>query len=293
MKTRDTDSLADFCAPGASWFDRMVPLPTGVSLRIVSFTPPSKSQPLPLVMIPGLVSVMPTFQRLLVEFTRDFDVHYIETREKASSTAGKNADFRVETIGRDIIEAISHLGLEDRKYILLGTSLSATAMVDRYPDFRRVPFCMVLLEPNAVFDYPPWSLPLIRRAAGVYGLIRPVVKWYLRNFRVNTDEDAEMYQINCRALDRADPYKLRDAVLAISAYKIWDRLESVRTPTLIVSASKDTFHRHGDIQRMISMIKPGTHCDLESHRRIHSAEFADRVRDYVRTLSAAGTRFEP
>ena len=33
------DALGEFCAPGARTFDRMVPLPTGVSLRLVTFTP--------------------------------------------------------------------------------------------------------------------------------------------------------------------------------------------------------------------------------------------------------------
>ena len=279
-----TNDLAEFCAPGTTSFDRMVPLPNGVSLRIVSFSPQSKRQPFPVVLVPGLVSVMLTFQKILIELTRDFVVHYVETREKSSSVVKGRADYDVKSIGLDIIDVISHLGLEDQKYILFGTSLSATAMVDRADDFQHLPLCLILLEPNAVFDYPPWSLPLIRYLAPVYRHIRPIVKWYLRKFRVNTDEDYEMYRINCRALDAADPYKLRDVVLGISSYQIWDRLASVHTPTLIVSASKDTFHRHEDILKIVSMIKKSTPCDLETHARIHSRELVDHVRDYLRTL---------
>jgi hypothetical protein len=262
----------------------MARLPNGVSLRIVSFYPQSRRQPLPMVMVPGLISVMLTFKKMLMELTRDFVIHYVETREKSTSVVGGMADYHVKSIGLDIIEVISYLGLEDQKYILFGASLSATAMVDGYHGFPRYPFCLILLEPNAVFDYPPWSLPLIRNSAAFYRYIRPIVKWYLKKFRVNTQEDYEMYQINCRALDGADPYKLRDVVLAISSYQIWDRLESVHTPTLIVSASKDTFHRHGDILKIISMIKKSTSCDLESHKRIHSREFVDLVRAYIGTL---------
>jgi pimeloyl-ACP methyl ester carboxylesterase len=262
----------------------MVPLPNGVSLRIVSFSPQSRRQPFPVVLVPGLVSVMLTFKNILIELTRDFVVHYVETREKSSSVVRGKADYDVKSIGSDIIEVISHLDLEDQKYILFGASLGATAMVDRANDFQHSPLCMILLEPNAVFDYPPWSLPVIRYSAPFYRHIRPIAKWYLRKFRVNTEEDYEMYRINCRALDAADPYKLRDAVLAISSYQIWDRLGSVRTPSLVVSASKDTFHRHEDILRIISMIKKSTSCDLESHMRIHSRELVDHVRDYLRTL---------
>ena len=278
------DPLAEFCAPGAQSFDRLVPLPNGVSLRIVTFTPAARRQPFPVVMVPGLVSVMLTFRNLLVELTRDFVVHYVETREKSSSEVRGKVEYDVRAIGSDIIEAVSHLGLEERKYILFGASLSATAMVDRAGDFRHPPLCLILLEPNAVFDYPPWSLPIIRHAAPFYRYVRPVAKWYLKRFRVNTVDDYEMYRINCRALDAADPYKLRDTVLAISSYNIWERLGSVQTPTLVVSASKDTFHRHEDILRIISMIKRSTPCDLEKHTRIHSPELVDHVREYIRTL---------
>lgn len=279
-----TDVLSEFCAPGARSCDRLVPLPNGVSLRIVTFTPAERRQPFPVVLVPGLVSVMLTFKNLLVELTRDFVVHYVETREKSSSVVRGTVDYDVGAIGSDIIEAARHLGLEDGKYILFGASLSATAMVDRAGDFPHAPLCLILLEPNAIFDYPPWSLPIIRYAAPFYRCIKPIAKWYLRTFRVNTAEDYEMYRINCRALDAADPYKLRDTVLAICSYRIWDRLGSVRTPTLVVSASKDTFHRHGDILRIISMIEKSTPCDLERHARIHSPELVDHVREYVRSL---------
>jgi hypothetical protein len=231
-----------------------------------------------------LVSVMLTFKNLLVELTRDFVVHYVETREKSSSMVRETTDYDVGAIGSDIIEAVSYLGLEDHRYILFGASLSATAMIDRAGDFRHPPLCFVLLEPNAVFDYPPWSLPIIRHAAPFYRYIRPLAKWYLKTFRVNTAEDYEMYRINCRALDAADPYKLRDTVLAICSYQIWDRLGSVQTPTLIVSASKDTFHRHEDILRIISQIRRSTPCDLEKHTRIHSPELVEHVRKYLRAL---------
>jgi hypothetical protein len=278
------DAFGEFCAPGARAFDRLVPLPTGVSLRLVTFTPAVVRQPFPVVLVPGLVSVMATFRNLLVELTRDSVVHYVETREKASSLVPARAVYDVRTIGADLVEAVAHLGLADRSYILFGASLGATAMIDRAGDFRAEPLCLVLLEPNAVFDYPSWSLPIIRFGATFYRTLKPVAKWYLRNFRVNTSEDYEMYRINCRALDAADPYRLRETVLAISSYEIWDRLGSVKAPALIVSASKDTFHRHGDILRIVAMIEKSTPCDLEKHDRIHSPEMVERLRAYVGRL---------
>lgn len=279
------DNLEEFCAPGTTYFERMIDVSSGVSLRIVSFYPKSKHQQLPVVMVPGLISVMLTFKNILIELTKDSVVHYVETREKSSSNVTDKTDYHVVSIGMDIIEVVYCLGLKEQKYVLCGTSLGATAMVDCYNEFKSYPFCMVLLDPNAVFDYPKWSLYIIRYGAPLYRFFKPVVKWYLKHFRVNTKEDYEMYEINCRALDAADPYKLRDVVLAISTYQIWDRLDSVKSPTLIVCASKDTFHRHDDIAKMNSMIKKSTYCDLETHERIYSREFVERIRNYICTIS--------
>lgn len=277
--------LADFCAPGTTYLDRMIGVSNGVSLRVVSFYPKLKSQQLPVVMAPGLISVMLTFKNILIELTKDFVVHYVETREKASSTIIDKTDYHVVSIGMDIEEIVSYLDLKENKFILFGASLSATAMVHCFNEFRSSPFCMVLLEPNALFDYPPWSLAIIRCSPPLYRFFKPIAKWYLKHFRVNTKEDYEMFEINCRALDAADPYKLRDVVLAITNYQIWGHLESVKSPTLIVFASKDTFHRRDDISKMISMMKGCTCCDLETHKRIHSREFVDQIRNYIHTIN--------
>jgi hypothetical protein len=231
---------------------------------------------------------MRTFQKLLVDLTRDFVVHYVETREKSSSQLDGASDFSVRAIGLDIAEVIARLGLEDRGYIGFGASLGATAMIDSSEFFQSAPLCLVLLEPNAVFHYPAWSLPVIRHGAPYYRFLRPAAKWYLKTFRVNTRDDYEMYRINCRALDAADPYKLRDAVLAISSYRIWDRLGSVRAPALVVGASKDTFHRHEDILKIISKLGSAEYCDLEKHERTHSRELVEHIREYLRAFPTLG-----
>ena len=72
--------------------------------------------------------------------------------------------------------------------------------------------------------------------------------------------------------------------LAICDYEVWDHLGAVRTPVLIVYASKDRFHVHDDIMRMISMMDTATPHDLETHDRIHSPEFVKVVEEYVDSL---------
>lgn len=276
--------LGTFCAPGTKYWDRMIQLSEAVSLRVVSFHPKAEPQPYPVVLVPGLASVMPTFRNILVELTEDHVVHFVETREKVTSKILGKVDYGVESIGMDVIEVISHLGLNHRGYVLFGASLTATSALHCSRLFRERPVCMVLLEPNAVFDYPPWSLFIIKHSPPFYRFIKPVVAWYLRTFRLNMQEDEAMYEINRRALDAADPVKLKDAILGISSYEIWDHLSGHDIPCLIAGASEDTFHRQEDIMRIVSMLEGATYFDLETHERVHSKEFVDRIREYLTTL---------
>ena len=113
-------------------------------------------------MFPGLVSVMLSFKYAVLELSKHFVLHWVETREKSSSVVPADASFDVDPSDQDIVEIISMLGCKDEKYILIGTSLTATAIIDSYLTLIKKPFSLVLKEPNALFDYPAWSLRVIR-----------------------------------------------------------------------------------------------------------------------------------
>ncbi|WP_142714442.1 alpha/beta fold hydrolase [Fodinibius sediminis] len=279
---QDTD-LSRYGPCSRRIIDRYISLPNGIDLRVVSFYPLKSVHP-PVVMITGLASVMESSKEITRALTRDFTVHYLETREKKTSRTNGKRNFEIEAIGEDIALAISELGLDNRGYILLGASLGATAIVDSYRLLADRPLALFMLEPNASFKIPRWSIPLIYLSSYTYGIIKPVAKYYLKNYRINIQEDYEMYEISSRALDAADPYKLKRAVLSLSRYKIWERLESVDAPTLIVGASKDHFHNHEEMLEMADQLKDCTFIDLENHQRTHSAEFAAIVKDFLKEL---------
>ncbi|MBN1996615.1 alpha/beta hydrolase [candidate division KSB1 bacterium] len=283
-QNKNTHDFDEFCHSGTSVNERFVEVSHTVALRVITFSPALKYFSLPVVMVPGLTSVMLSFKRILLELTRHYVVHYIETREKSSSILKKRDDFSVRSIGMDVIKVISHLNLADRKYIHLAMSLGATAAVECFKYMKQKPYCFILLEPNAVFDVPKWGRYILPLIAPFYCLFKPAIKWYMKNFRIDAEQDPESYRITSRALDAADPYKLKDTVLALSTYEIWDRLSHLDIPTLIISASKDTLHRYNDIRRIVSGIKNCAYRNLFVHQRTHSGELVDVMREYVEGL---------
>jgi pimeloyl-ACP methyl ester carboxylesterase len=73
--------------------------------------------------------------------TRDFTIHYVDTREKASSRITGKTDYGVEAVARDIVRIVAHYGLRSGKYVLIGSSLGATAGIDAPFDRSRNSRC--------------------------------------------------------------------------------------------------------------------------------------------------------
>lgn len=268
--------------PGTYCSERMLKVANDVSLRIIHFKPGVDSVYPPLVMIVGLATVIESFQFIVGELTKDFEIYYVETREKSSSQINGKVSFDIETVASDVIETINLLGLPNDGYVLFGYSFSATVIVESYSRLKVKPSSLLLLSPTPSFYYPSWSLPLIRMAVPLYWVLKPTAKWYLRNFTINVKEDKDMYRFTSLALDRADPRKLRDAILGIAGYAVWDKLNTLDCATLIVDTSRDGIHRHEDIVRMKNAIKNCTYVDLETNNRTHGNALGPVIRNFLK-----------
>lgn len=271
--------LESFAYPGTRIYERSCEVDGHAVIRIIHFQPPSPVGKLPLVIVPGLSSVIESFRGVLQEITRTHVVMYVETREKPTSLTMDDCPFDMSSFARDLEVSISMTGLEDDGYLLIGYSLGAAAIME---SFRRLPIKpaqVILAEPVPQFRIPFWSLPLARMAPLLFPVIRPFVKWYMRNFMIDTKKDPEVMRIVERALDAADPVKLGRTIRSVYGFKAWDDLPGLDKPTLIVATSRDTLHHHEDILRMQTLLPDARLIDLEENKRTHSREMAVLLRE--------------
>ena len=279
------DSLSGYCAQGAACKEEMAPVSPNVSLRVITFSPSQQNMNPALVFVPGLVSLMAGWREVLLEMTKDFTVYYIETREKITSQVKGKVDYSLEAIGQEIAALVSHFNLESRGYILFGSSLGATAILESTRFLEIDPLCLVLIGPNAVFRIPKFYRLIIRVFnPRFYLLLKPVVKWYLKTFRLDTEADYAQYEKYCQSLDAADPWKLKKAAIAFSRYKVWDLLAEVDFPTLIVGASRDTLHEPENLKKMVSIMKNAVYLDMETNKLTHSSGMVREMRKYIAQL---------
>ncbi len=279
------ENLQEFCAPGTQVIEEMVKVNPQVSLRVIRFIPSQSTQNPEVVFVPGWISRMEGWKKVLREMTRDFKIYYVETREKISSRVKGKVPFTVEALGKDVKEIVRHYQLKDNQYILFGSSLGATVILDCYRFLEQRPRCLVLIGPNAVFRVPTLGMIIIRLFyPGFYPLIKPVIKWYLRNFRLDVKSDYQQYIKYSRAIDAADPFKLKKAAIAFSSYQVWERLPEISCPALIIGASRDKLHEPENLKRITAMLPNSTYLDMETNQMTHSARVVEEVRRYLRKL---------
>ncbi len=253
-----------------------------VQVRVIHFRLSKETNNPTVVFVAGWVTQIIAWKEVLQEMTKDFSVIYLETREKISSRIQGQVKFDVESIGKDIMEVVDHFNLQEKSYLLFGSSLGATAIVDAVRWLKQQPLCLVLVGPNAHFRVPRLGLWIIRAFyPGFYLIIKPVVKWYLRTFRLDVEHDYAQYQKYCRALDAADPWKLKPAVLALSTYEIWPYLPYVQCPTLIIGAEKDKLHEPDNLRKIVHSLPNCYYIDLETNQGTHSRKVVEHLRKFI------------
>ncbi len=257
----------------------------GVSLKIIDFTPQNVSSKKPvIVFVAGWISLISGWQGVIKTLTAEYRVLYLESREKNSSSVPnvKKVSFSMERLGLDISEILEKSVPASEEFILAGSSLGATAILEYCGSDKRKPSAAVLIGPNAEFRFPKLLAAIVPVfPPALYSLIKPVIKWYLRNFRLDKKNSREQIVKYENTLDCADPYKLKANALAIKNYKLWNNLKNIEVPCLIMGARTDTLHGTGDIKRMMEIMPYSSYMEFESNMETHSEKAGNAIIDYI------------
>ena len=189
------------------------------------------------------------------------------------------------TIGRlkeDIREVIEKTVPADKKFVLAGSSLGASVILEYCAEDYRKPECALLVGPNEEFRFPKvlgTVIPLIHPA--LYFAVKPVIKWYLRNFRLDKKHEQEQIKKYEYTLDCADPYKLKANALALKNYSIWEIVKKVTTPCVIFGATTDKLHDTDMLKRLINVLPEVQYIELTSNSDTHSEKAGRIMVDYL------------
>jgi pimeloyl-ACP methyl ester carboxylesterase len=227
----------------------MVEVSDGVSLKIIDFTPCNVSSEKPVILfVAGWISLIAGWKGVLKVLTEKYRIIYLETREKQSSIVAnvKKVSFSMERLQLDIGEVIEKTIPPSEKFIIAGSSLGASAIIEYCASERRKPLSAILISPKAEFGFPK-ILELIVPAIhpSLAFLIIPVIKWYLRN------------------------------------YALLNRVNNINVRCLIISATTDILHGTDEIKQIMNIIPDSTYVEMESNMETHSEKAGHVILEYI------------
>ncbi|MGV7927340.1 MAG: alpha/beta fold hydrolase [Spirochaetota bacterium] len=257
----------------------------GVALKIIDFIPKRDNDKRPVILfVAGWISAISGWQGALRVISSEYRTIYLETREKQSSIVPGNrkVSFAMDRLSADIRDAVEKLIPPRRTFIMAGSSLGATAILEYLAGAGRKPLCAVLVGPNAEFRFPRFLGRVIPAfPPSFYLILKPVVKWYLRNFRLDKKNELEQVKKYEATLDAADPYKLKYNAIAIRNYSIWHVIPAVSTPVLVVGAALDKLHGNEALKKMVEMLPRSSYRELASNKETHSEKAGELIVEFI------------
>ena len=289
IKRKEAVSHTACTVPDVRVEEDYITVSDGVALRTIDFVPPCDTPESPMVVfIAGWISHIDGWKGVLRKLTPSYRTLYVETREKVSTRLPGHTcvDFSMPRMSRDIGEVLGDKVSQEKPFCFAGSSLGSTVILDYLSMGLRQPEYSFLIAPICELIYPFW-LPLLLRPLppSLYTAIKPFLKWYLRNIRLDKHREPEQVKKYESTLDAAEPGRLKANAFAIKDYSLWEKLPDVRSPVLIIGAKSDTLHGPDVMNRMLKLISDADMEMMSSNRETHSEKMGELIVDRINGLT--------
>ena len=276
-------NYSDYCIQGTKIQTSYVKVSSCVQLFKIHFTPKKLTNYPPVIFIPGWGSFIQGWKIVLREMSKDFEIYYLETREKGSAIHKKEQEINIENIGDDIARVTALINLKDDDFIALGSSMGATAILDAMAGEKLSPSLAVLIGPNIEFNIPRFLIIILSiTPIQLYKVIRPFAKWYMKKKYIDMESDSKQYHKYSYVLDNIHFGRTRRSALSFKKYSFKDKIEKIRKRILVFSGKKDILHNYKQTLDMVKRIENATLVNLETNDRTHSIEMVDEMRAYLK-----------
>ena len=280
--------LSEYTVPSTKIKNFYFTVSDGLQLYCIDFIPKNDSNQKPILFfVAGWISHITGWKDVLRTLTDEYRVLYIETREKTSSKIpeGKSCNdfsFTILRMVTDIHEVIQKVIPKNRQFVLAGSSLGSSVILEYLAMRTREPECALLIGPIPEFTFPPLLGDIVPRLpASWYNFIKELVIWYLRTFRLDPEKEKEQLAKYTNTINSADPYKLKPNALALKNYNLWDKLPFIITPCYIFGAKTDKLHAIDDIKRLLQNLNKAAYIECESNKETHSEVVAQHFKNIL------------
>ena len=276
-------NYSDYCSPGTKIQSKYIKIDSEIQLREIHFIPKKITKYPPIIFIPGWGSFIQGWKIVLKEMSKDFEIYYIETREKSSAKHTKEQKISIQKIADDISKVVQFKNLENKKFIALGSSMGATVILDAMAENKLNPSLAVLIGPNIEFNIPWFLIAAIALIPPqLYTVVRPFAKWYMKRKYIDMKSDSKQYHKYSYVLDNIHFGRTRRSALSFKKYSFKDKIEKIKKRILVFSGKKDILHNYKQTLDMVKRIENAILVNLDTNDRTHSIEMVDEMRTYLK-----------
>ena len=254
----------------------------GAEIKILTTkAPKDKAINYTLMLMPGWGTVVPGWEKVLMEAVKDFDILYIESREKGSFRPSENKTVNdINRLALDAKEVVEHLKIDQDRLITLTSSFSTLTIADLLGTKKIKPLLNVLIGPVYQLNMPPTTRYLMHIVPNfVINWTRPFWRWWLRKFKSEDPVQAAKYY---RVLEESDFKKWRAVAKRVCFIKVWDLYKQIEdTRVVIIGMEKDKMHTVELAKSIIAVIPNAEYIDMKTNRASHSGELIEVIRKLI------------
>jgi pimeloyl-ACP methyl ester carboxylesterase len=277
--------------PRVSEFERtaaetMVRMSDKAEIRVLHHPAPTESRNgLSMLFIGGWSTGLAGWDFATVAFAKNFDVYYLETREKHSSVLHADSVNDLTRLSKDLCETVDHFGLDQSKLVVFGSSWGGVIAAQALADKRMEPMLTVFRGPIARFRIPPltrYVVPIV--PPRLFEALKPLLRTWLIRRRAETPEQAAFY---LEILEDADPVKWKSVGRHIATSDFRALYSAIDSPTLVISTdSGDKFHTDGEAHRIAALMRDCGHVTVRDFEEMNSPVIVEFVRAHLADMAA-------
>ena len=233
-----------------------------------------------LFLVPGWGSIPLGWDDFLLDIMTDFNILYLETREKDSSRLNKKTKNDLDRCSSDIKDVVESLDIDQHRLIVMGSSFSTPIIAHALAHKKIQPKLGVLVGPAIKFKPPPTFMFLTAIIPGRFiTILKPIGRLWIRFFKSEDEFQAAKYY---RVMKEADPVKWKKIGRNFPKLIFRELYRKIPVKMLIVDEAEDKMHETEQTQEVASMIKDSIYIDLRTNRNTHSSPMADAIRDCLK-----------
>ncbi len=231
-----------------------------------------------LVLIAGWGSNVLGWDIVLMEAKDQFDIVYIETREKGSSKIVKSAQFTLERFAYDIHDILVTLDIKQERVILLSTSFSSMLSAYLIQNKKINPFLSIFIGPIVKVPIPQSiKIMLAIFPKWLYPIVQKIGSWWA----IRTAEDEEHAAKSARLVREADPGKWKKSTKPLTQKNFSDIYVGIENKVIVVDESEDKFHATESTQEISKSMKNSELLDLKTNKNTHSKPIIDLINQTI------------